>query len=213
MTPKEELTITLNHIILIQGFDNFSMTDLAKLANVSRAKLYLYFKNKDDIVESVVGRHMEFLKKYPIPETAQDENLISTILMSLLLLGSTTAVFETELKQKYPRLYREFRHGYDSYLTDLNGYYQNAQKNGLIIDTISADFLLFQNKINIRGILNSVLNKQINLETGERYLKEYFTYQVHSLFISQNLVASEPIQELESEIINEYYDTYSIVNN
>ena len=213
MTPKEELIIKFNHIILIQGFSNFSMVDLAKKADISRAKLYLYFKNKDEIVNSVVDRHMEFLTKYPVPNEASDNNLMSTILNSLLLLGSSTDLFEQELKQKYPQLYRDFRRGYDQYLIDLQNFYQDAQKSNLVINTVSSDFLLYQNKISIRGILDDVRTNQINLEQGEKYLREYFIYQIHSLFVNKNLVESDEVKNFVKNIIKEYYDTYSLINN
>ena len=122
MTPKEELIIKFNHIILIQGFDNFSMVDLAKMAGISRAKLYIYFKNKDEIVQSVVQRHLEFLQKNPIPTKVADENLLPTILNSLLLMGSTTELFKTELQQAYPQMYRQFSHGYEKYFQALEKY-------------------------------------------------------------------------------------------
>lgn len=212
MTPKEELIIKFNHIILIQGFSNFSMVDLAKKADISRAKLYLYFKNKDEIVQSVVNRHMEFLTKYPIPKQAENENLLSTILNSLLLLGSSTELFEKELQQKYPQLYRDFRHGYDQYLIDLKSFYQNAQQKKLVISTVSADFLLYQNKICIRGILDDVRTNQISLEKGEQYLREYFTYQIHSVF-TKVLTVSDAVREFGEVIVKEYYDTYSLIEH
>ncbi|MFC6176631.1 TetR/AcrR family transcriptional regulator [Companilactobacillus huachuanensis] len=213
MTPKEELVIKFNHIILVQGFSNFSMVDLAKMADISRAKLYIYFKNKDQIVNSVVDRHLEFLKKYPIPTTAKDENLLSTILNSLLLLGSTTELFESELREKYPQLYRNFKRGYETYFSNLKSYYENAQENHLIIKDISAEFILFQNRINIRGILDDVRNNQLSLNKGEQYLAEYFTYQIHSLLLNKTPIIPDDIKKFSKVIINEYYDTYANINH
>ncbi|GEO59602.1 TetR/AcrR family transcriptional regulator [Companilactobacillus bobalius] len=213
MTPKEELIIKFNHIILIQGFDNFSMVDLAKMAGISRAKLYIYFKNKDEIVQSVVQRHLEFLQKNPIPTKIEDENLLPTILNSLLLMGSTTELFKTELKQTYPQMYRQFSHGYEEYFQALEKYYQIAQQQQLIINDVSAEFLLFQNQINIHGILDNVRVNQISLEKGELYLKEYFIYQIHSLLVKPEVVISDQIKTFAHTIINEYYDTYAQINN
>lgn len=213
MTPKEELIIKFNHIILIQGFTNFSMVDLAKKADISRAKLYLYFKNKDEIVESVINRHMEFLTKYPIPQGASVENLSSTILNSLLLLGSTTDMFENELKQKYPQLYRNFIQEYESYLENLVTFYKDAQIKKLIINDVSAEFLLFQNKINIRGILDNVYTNQISLDKGEQYLREYFIYQIKTLLIDEQNQFPEGVKSFGETVIKEYYDTYSLINN
>ncbi|KRN98725.1 TetR/AcrR family transcriptional regulator [Companilactobacillus kimchiensis] len=213
MTPKEELIIKFNRIILIQGFSTFSMVELAKMADISRAKLYLYFKNKDEIVAAVVKRHLDFIQKNPIPKTAEDENLLTTILNSLLLIGSTSELFENELKQKYPQLYQDFHHGYDNYFKNLKTYYQNAQTNKLIIDNISAGFLIFQNRINIHGILDSVQDNQITLEKGEKYLREYFIYQTHSLLVNPNVVASDDVKKFQKTIITEYYGTYSMFDH
>lgn len=213
MTPKEELIIKFNHIILIQGFNNFSMVDLAKMAGISRAKLYIYFKNKDEIVQSVVQRHLEFLQKNPIPSKVENENLLPTILNSLLLMGSTTELFKTELKQAYPQMYRQFSHGYEEYFQALEKYYQIAQQQQLLINDVSAEFLLFQNQINIHGILDNVRTNQISLEKGEQYLKEYFIYQIHSLLVNPKVVISDQIKTFAHTIINEYYDTYAQINN
>lgn len=213
MTPKEELIIKFNHIILIQGFDNFSMVDLAKMAGISRAKLYIYFKNKDEIVQSVVHRHLEFLQKNSIPTKVEGKNLLPTILNSLLLMGSTTKLFKTQLKQAYPQMYRQFNQGYEEYFQALKKYYQVAQQQQLLISDVSAEFLLFQNQINIHGILNNVRTNQISLEKGEQYLKEYFTYQIHSLLVKPEVVVSDQIKNFTQTIINEYYDTYAQINN
>lgn len=213
MTPKEELVIKFNHIILVQGFSKFSMVDLAKMADISRAKLYIYFKNKDEIVNSVVDRHLEFLKKYPIPATAKDENLLSTILNSLLLLGSTTELFENELREKYPQLYRNFKSGYEAYFTNLEAYYKDAQENKLIIDDVTPDFIFFQNKISIRGILDSVRTNQLSLDKGEQYLSEYFTYQIHSLLLNKTSIIPDDVKKFSQVIINEYYDTYANIKH
>ena len=37
-------------MLVIQGFDGFSMQKLAKAANVSPATLYIYYKDKDDLI-------------------------------------------------------------------------------------------------------------------------------------------------------------------
>lgn len=212
MTPKEELIIKFNHIILIQGFDKFSMVGLAKAANISRAKLYIYFKNKDEIVEAVVGRHLLFTQKYPVPTKITIDNLLPTILNALVLVGSTTDLFENELKQKYPQLYRDFIRSYSDYFRDLKVYYQAAQKQHLITDKVSVDYLLFQNKINVRGILQSVQSGEITLEQGEQYLKEGFTFQMHSMLVNHPEPSAE-VTKFEKILLAEYYDTYSQVEN
>ena len=43
MINKSDLTIKLNHVILIDGFQKMSMGKLASAIDVSRATLYSYF--------------------------------------------------------------------------------------------------------------------------------------------------------------------------
>jgi TetR/AcrR family transcriptional repressor of multidrug resistance operon len=48
-------------MIVEQGFDGFSMGKLAKAANVSPATLYIYFKNREDLLNQL---YMEVHKKF-----------------------------------------------------------------------------------------------------------------------------------------------------
>lgn len=210
MTPKEKLVIKFNHIILIQGFNNFSMAQLAKMADISRATLYTHFKNKEEIVESVVERHLRFIQTHPLPDKAKKDNFLQTIINSLLLIGSTTDNFESELKNSYPRMYREFTQSIDEYLNQLLDYYQKAQAEGLLIKEVTPEYLLFQNKLNIRGILKNVQEGNLTLDQGEKYLIEYFLLQMHSLTGTKVKITSE-VSKFKDVIINEYYDTYSLV--
>lgn len=43
-------------IIVQSGFDGLSMQKLAKAANVSPATLYIYFKDRDDLIQQVAGK-------------------------------------------------------------------------------------------------------------------------------------------------------------
>jgi len=48
MIKRQDLVIKLNHLILIKGFQTQSMSTLAQQVGVSRATLYLNFKNRID---------------------------------------------------------------------------------------------------------------------------------------------------------------------
>jgi hypothetical protein len=153
-----------------------------------------------------------FTQKYPVPTVATQDNLLPTILNALLLMGSTTDLFENELKQKYPQLYRNFTRSYSNYLKDLKTYYQLAQKQHLLTDQVSVDYLLFQNRINVRGILQSVQTGEITLEQGEKYLKEGFTFQIQAMLVNRPKPSAE-VTKFEKILLAEYYDTYSQVEN
>lgn len=209
MDPKEALTIRLNHIILSQGFRQLSMVDLAKQAGVSRAKLYIYFKNKDEIVAAVVERRLRFLEKYPVPTQVTAANLIPTILNALLLMGSTTTQFEHELQEVYPQQYRLFMQAYDTYHQQLLLYYQTAQAQHLVVADVPADYLLFQSQVAVRGTLRAVQTGQLTLERGEAYLKAGLTLQLRAQLVDANLTMSSATRAFSQVILNEYYDTYA----
>ncbi|WP_125768487.1 TetR/AcrR family transcriptional regulator [Lapidilactobacillus wuchangensis] len=211
MKSKDQLIIKFNHIILIQGFTDFSMVELAKKAGISRAKLYLDFKNKTEIVTAVVQRHLLFIEKNPVPNLATSDNLLVTILNSLLLMGATTERFEQELKLKYPQLYRQYTQADQQYFADLSVYYQQAQSKKLLNSTVSAEYLLFQNRLNVRGILAAVQTGQITLEQGESYLRAGISLQLQIMTVDSTQLVSGDLKEFEQRIINEYYDTYSLI--
>ncbi|KRK96152.1 hypothetical protein FD25_GL002618 [Levilactobacillus acidifarinae DSM 19394] len=185
------------------------MVDLAKQAGVSRAKLYIYFKNKDEIVAAVVGRRLQFLQKYPVPTQATATTLVPTILNALLLMGSTTTRFERELLAVYPQQYRTFMHAYETYHRQLVDFYQDAQAHQLLVADLSAEYLLFQSQVSVRGILQGVQTGQLTLDQGERYLREGFTFQLRALLVDSQLAVTPETRAFGRVIIQEYYDTYA----
>jgi len=102
MINQKDLTIKLNHVILIQGFQKLSMSKLATAVGISRASLYLYFKNKDDIVQAVVDRHLKFIAEHPVPKQFSPATFLPIWLDSLLLMGSPPTTFTTDLRKGYP---------------------------------------------------------------------------------------------------------------
>jgi AcrR family transcriptional regulator len=67
-TEKEKL-VRENAIVLLvkDGFEGFSMAKLAKACNISVATLYIYYKDKDDLIKQLgveeVRRMMELMTK------------------------------------------------------------------------------------------------------------------------------------------------------
>lgn len=211
MNPQEDLTIKLNHIILIQGFDHLSMVELAKKAGVSRAKLYIYFKNKDEIVTAVVNRRYRFIREHAVPVSATADNLVATMLNAFLLMGSMTTKFTTELKQKHPQLFRELDQTDQQYYQNLKSYLQQAQQRGLVYAKVDSEYLIFQSQATVHSILTAVQTGQLSLLQGEQFLKQGFDFQLHALITSPHPKDSPAVRQLQKSILHEYYATYSLV--
>ncbi|KRN28232.1 hypothetical protein IV38_GL001686 [Lactobacillus selangorensis] len=207
MTAAEKLTIKLNHIVLVKGFEQLSMTQLAKLAGVSRATLYAYFKNKDEIVRSVVDRHDQFIQQHAIPTEIKAEDVPTVLLNALLVIGSTTDQFEQELQHSMPQLYRTFYQTYRHYLADLEAYYAQAEQQGIMRTDAHPHYLVFQNILNVRGTLKQVEQHHLTLEKGAHFLRDYFQVQLTVLFkLDQPLLPAALVQR----ILAEYEATYSL---
>jgi AcrR family transcriptional regulator len=79
-TEKEKL-VRENAIVLLvkDGFEGFSMAKLAKACNISVATLYIYYKDKDDLIKQLgveeVRRMMELMTKDFSPEMSFEEGL------------------------------------------------------------------------------------------------------------------------------------------
>ncbi|WP_261807481.1 TetR/AcrR family transcriptional regulator [Lapidilactobacillus luobeiensis] len=211
MNTKEALSIRLNHVILINGFQKLSMSKLAQAINVSRATLYIYFKNKDEIVGAVVERQLNFIQKNPVPDHFAAGDFPNTLLNSLLLFGATTVTFTNELKAYYPERYAKFVNAHDQYFADLENYYRLAQDHDFIDPSFQPDFLLFQNRTGVQAILTAVQTKEIEIGRAEIYLKDLFILQLIGFLTAdaKKVVDTTTVQPFIDKILIEFRATYS----
>lgn len=59
---KQKLIDVTRQMIDTNGVDSVSMRDLGKKMNLSRSAVYVYFKNKDDLLAAIVTENFEMLK-------------------------------------------------------------------------------------------------------------------------------------------------------
>ncbi|WP_125589128.1 TetR/AcrR family transcriptional regulator [Companilactobacillus jidongensis] len=212
MDKREELIIKLNHIILIKGFQKSSMATLAKNIGISRASLYLYFKNKDEIIQAVVNRHLEFIKNNQFNDTDNPDDLTKALLNTMLLTGSSTTTFENELRDAYPQLFVEFQNSYEDYFNKFSSFYKSMQKKKYFVENISAEFVVFQNKATINEILKQTLNDKLAINHAENFLNEYFISQLNSIVepVTREQMNLQKIEGFKKSIITEFRTTYSL---
>ena len=56
---RRQIVEGARRIFLAQGFDAASMGEIARAAGVSKGTLYVYFKNKEELFEAIVGQECE----------------------------------------------------------------------------------------------------------------------------------------------------------
>ncbi|GKT03909.1 TetR/AcrR family transcriptional regulator [Furfurilactobacillus entadae] len=214
MIDQRELTIKLNHVILIEGFQKLSMSRLAAAVDVSRATLYLYFKNKDDIVQAVVARHFQFLTENPVPKQFTTASFLSVWLNSILLMGSTTDTFMTDLQRGYPELAQQLNAAYRDYFEQLAAYVTRGQTVGAVVPTYSPGFVIFQADALVKTILQQVRLHQLSLDQAERYLEDGLSLQLQGLLTpeAQAQVDVATIKPFKAVILAEFRATYALIS-
>jgi AcrR family transcriptional regulator len=55
-SKRRQIVEGARQVFLAQGFDAASMGEIARVAGVSKGTLYVYFKNKDELFEAIVGQ-------------------------------------------------------------------------------------------------------------------------------------------------------------
>lgn len=214
MINKHDLTVNLNHIILIEGFQKLSMSKMAAAVGVSRATLYLYFKNKDDVIQAVVARHFQFMTENPIPEQFAATSFSPVWLKSLLLMGATTETFMTDLRHNYPDLAQRLTQAYQDYFMQLVTYVGQAQAADFVLATYQADFVVFQAQTLVKGILQQVRAHQITLSQAETYLDDGIKLQLHGLLTPAALQQLDTSAEapFKAVIFAEFRATYALIS-
>ncbi|MCH4171524.1 MAG: TetR/AcrR family transcriptional regulator [Lactobacillus sp.] len=213
MIDKKELAIALNHVILIKGFKNISMTQLAKSVGISRASLYLRFKDKADIVTAVVDRHLQFVQSNPIPKEPTLASLGKVLLDYALLVGSTTDIFLNDLQSDFPQLATQLAHTLTVYFTHVATYLTQAQHLGYLKPDFDSKFILFEIKMGIDTILKAVLSQALTTPQAEDYLRQFFQLQLAGLLTekAQKKVTLKQLQSYENKILAEFEQTYAQV--
>jgi len=122
-------------VFFSRGFDQSTMDDVAKTAELSKGSLYNYFKNKNELCIGIVGRSLRLLIKYMekcLTKQATGLEKISSMAKAFML-------FKQENPEYYCALQSYKQHsggcGVDSKFLN-SSMDENCHVNGLIIDLI-----------------------------------------------------------------------------
>jgi AcrR family transcriptional regulator len=213
MIDQHALTIKLNHVILIEGFQKLSMSKLAAAVDVSRATLYIYFKNKDEIVQAVVARHLQFISENPVPKQFEAQSFLPIWLNSLLLMGSTTETFTTDLQHASPELAHQLNVAYRDYFQQLLTYIEQAQQAQFIRPDYAPEFVIFQAETLLKTVLQQVRSHQLTLAQAERYIEDGLKFQLQGLLTddARGQVDIATIEPFKTVIMAEFRATYALI--
>lgn len=130
-------------VIAENGYHASQVSKIAKKANVADGTIYLYFKNKEDILISVFRERMgQFINK--IEKSIEDKETASEKLQTLIEMHYVqltespylAKVTQLELRQSKPELRREINKVLKSYLDVIDSIIEHGIKHNEIRDDI-----------------------------------------------------------------------------
>src|ERR1700753_1185863 len=60
---RESILDAADHLFYVKGFAETSFSDIAEKAGVPKGNFYYYFQSKDDLLEAVVDRRIQVLRR------------------------------------------------------------------------------------------------------------------------------------------------------
>ena len=124
MPTKKELTTRFFEIYKKYGFKSVTIDDLASILHISKKTIYKYFKNRDDIIKSIMELYLKKSEELIMRNQEKGDlfdKLINLFINLLKFLNEFNEVFFFTLRKHHPESYQvlvDFKEGF---------YYQNLR--------------------------------------------------------------------------------------
>lgn len=140
VTDKREAILrAATSVFAEKGFFNSKVADIAKAAGVADGTVYLYFKNKDDVLHSIFDRAMDEFIAEGRRELATldkpEEKLRRIAELHLERLGADrdmAIVFQVELRGSIKFMQEFSAAGFSEYLDIIRSTIEDGQKSGAL---------------------------------------------------------------------------------
>jgi len=148
---KEQMINKINDEVVKNGFKTLTMDGIAKVMGISRGKLYQYFSSKDEVIEAVVNRYLQYIEKISIignPQENQEfiDEFISIYFQNVTLAGSASKTFVNDLKTVYPSLYQKFSDSMAKRDFVIQEFYEAGMKKSVFNQGMNAQLLNIQDQ-------------------------------------------------------------------
>jgi AcrR family transcriptional regulator len=148
---KEQMINKINDEVVKNGFKTLTMDGIAKVMGISRGKLYQYFPSKDEVIEAVTERYLQYINDISVignPEEHQEfvDEFISIYFQNVILAGSASEIFVDDLKNIYPHLFEKFSESMSKRDTVIQNFYETGMKKGVFNQGMNAQLINLQDK-------------------------------------------------------------------
>ncbi|SIS02540.1 transcriptional regulator, TetR family [Peribacillus simplex] len=184
---QDKLIFKLIGKIRKSGFQHLKMEDIAKLMDVSRATLYKYFSNKEEIIGRFTDGLITYIKG--MENTEQEFNFYNgfqqhfeqSVSLALLI----TDEFLQELKNTYPDIYVKLTVELNKRNEQLKAYYTKGMEQN-VFNKINPTIIILQNHL-----FNTLFDPKYlmtNQLTIDQALRDFYHLQKVQLFLPQHVL-------------------------
>lgn len=181
---RERILKASTQVFAQHGFYKSKISEIAKIANVADGTIYLYFKNKDDLLISLFEEEMNKIihnMKEEVTKVAGFENKIKTFIQVHLDLiagnKELAEVLQIELRQSHKFMKEYMGTKLNEYLNIISGIISQGQRNGEVRSEIIpgiAKRILFGALDELSGFWVLSKNKRYSLALSGQMLVEIF---------------------------------------
>jgi AcrR family transcriptional regulator len=186
MSTKTKILKGAEELIFKYGIKNITMDDIARHLSMSKKTIYKFYKEKDEIVHSLMQMSMEedkirFKKIY---ETAP--NVVAEVFEMMKemreVFSRINPIVFFELSKYYPQTWKEFQNFKTDFIQKMiEDTLSKGQKDGFIRPDINVKLLAKMRVEVIEMTLNSSVFSQFNLVETQLAITEHFLYGVCTL--------------------------------
>ncbi len=181
---RERILKAATQVFAHNGFYNSKISEIARLAEVADGTIYLYFKNKDDLLISLFEEEMSKIIKNMRENIAREKGFSNKIVkfieihLSLIAENKELAeVMQIELRQSHKFMKEYMGTKLNDYLNIISSIIVQGQKNGEVRKDIVpgiAKRILFGALDELSGFWVLSKNKRYSLATSAKLISEIF---------------------------------------
>src|SRR5690606_34505129 len=112
LDTKERIRQQAKKLIMQYGVRSISMDDIAGSLGISKKTIYLYYADKDELVEAVVGDLIRYNQRICEGDRHQAENAIHELYLARIGVGEMLSTINPsllfELQKYHPAAYKQF---------------------------------------------------------------------------------------------------------
>lgn len=184
---REEWVRILLPIYIKNGLKRFSMDEVAKQLDISKATLYKHFRSREEIIEQALIVKLNDIGSFKEMLFDESQPYLDRYFNSIHLFFSEISGISTEflldLKNLYPQIWKRVEFFREYATTLLKAFYQKGIESG-IFNNIDPTILVLNDKMFFDAISEPefLINNGLSIQKAFR---DYFTLRTKGLFQQQ----------------------------